>query len=78
MASVMMAVVGHASLDVLHGPGSPAEREKVLTAFMAGMHRAYLVAAAICFFGMWTSMDRGKAGSQNSQNPGENSAARPQ
>ncbi len=74
LASVMMAVVGHASLDVLHGPASPAEREKVLTAFMTGMHRAYLVAATICFFGMWTSMIRGKKESQNNQN----SAARPQ
>jgi EmrB/QacA subfamily drug resistance transporter len=60
LASAMVAIIGHASLEVLHGVGSPAEREKVLTAFVTGMHRAYLVAACICFFGMWTSLVRGK------------------
>ncbi len=60
LAGAMVAIIGHASLEVLHGGGSPAEREKVLTAFVTGMHRAYLVAACICFLGMWTSLVRGK------------------
>jgi MFS family permease len=60
LSVAMVAIVGHASLDVLHSGGSPEEQAKVLSAFMAGMHRAYLVAAAICFCGVWTSLVRGK------------------
>jgi EmrB/QacA subfamily drug resistance transporter len=64
LSVAMVAIIGHASLDVLHSGGSPEEQAKVLTAFMAGMHRAYLVAAAICFCGIWTSLVRGKSKSE--------------
>lgn len=60
LAGAMVAILGHASFDVFHGGGSPAERTRVLTAFMTGMHRTYLAAAVICFCGMWTSLIRGQ------------------
>ncbi|HMK64840.1 MAG TPA: MFS transporter [Thermodesulfobacteriota bacterium] len=61
LSVAMVATIGHASLNVLHSGGTPEEQAKVLTAFMTGMHHAYLVAAAICFCGMWTSLVRGKS-----------------
>ncbi len=60
LAGTMVKVTGHASFHALHAGDSVAQRAPVLAAFMHGMNRAYLVAALICFLGMWTSLVRGK------------------
>ena len=60
LAGAMVSVLGHASFDALHAGGSLAERTPVLAAFMVGMQRAYLIAALVCFLGIWTSLVRGK------------------
>jgi EmrB/QacA subfamily drug resistance transporter len=69
LAGTMVKVAGHASFHALHTGDSAAQRAPVLAAFMHGMNHAYLVAALICFLGMWTSLVRGKPGSA----PGESS-----
>jgi hypothetical protein len=60
LAAIMVSVTGHASLEALHTGGSAVQRTQVLTAFIHGMSRAYLVACLICFLGIWTSLVRGK------------------
>ncbi len=60
LAGTMVNVTGQASLQALHAADSAAQRAPVLAAFMHGMYHAYLVAALICFLGMWTSLVRGK------------------
>ena len=60
LAGTMVTTLGHASFEALHAGGSSARKAPALAAFMVGLHRAYLVAAFICFLGMWTSLVRGK------------------
>lgn len=67
LTGAMVTVLGHASFEALHAGGSPARRAPALAAFMVGLHRAYLIAAFICFLAMWTSLVRGKPGSQRVQ-----------
>jgi EmrB/QacA subfamily drug resistance transporter len=71
LASTMVTIVGHASFGALQAGSNPGERATILAAFMVGMHRAYLVAAMICFLGLWTSLVRGKPepGAQHIQRP---------
>lgn len=63
LAGTMVNVTGHASFHALHAAGSAAQRAPVLAAFMRGMFHVYLVAALICFLGIWTSLVRGKSAS---------------
>lgn len=67
LTGAMVTVLGHASFEALHAGGSPARKAPALAAFMVGLHRAYLIAAFICFLAMWTSLVRGKPGSQRVQ-----------
>jgi EmrB/QacA subfamily drug resistance transporter len=60
LASTMVAIVGHASFEALQAGSVSGERAAIQAAFMAGMQRAYLVAAVISFLGLWTSLVRGK------------------
>lgn len=60
LAGTMVSTLGHASFEALHAGGSSLHKTPALTAFLTGMHRAYLTASFICFLAMWTSLIRGK------------------
>ncbi len=59
VAGALVGTIGQASLISLSN-AAPGEKEAILKAFIAGMHRAYLVAAIACFLGVWASLTRGK------------------
>jgi hypothetical protein len=60
LAGAMVTTLGHASFNALHTGDSPTQRAAVLAVFLVGMERAYVVAALICFLGLWASLVRGK------------------
>ncbi|MFH0786392.1 MAG: MFS transporter [Pseudomonadota bacterium] len=75
LAGTMVNVTGHASFQALHAGDSAAQRAPVLAAFMQGMYHAYLVAALICFLGMWTSLVRGKRDTAIAESPSRGSSS---
>ena len=58
LSASLVATVGHVNITML-GHASALNRGPVVTAFMAGMERAYLVAAFLAAAGILASLSRG-------------------